>query len=108
VVCVCAVVEYNVEVDTSVGPITGVLWDDGELGIGSPLIAEYEQHDVEGPDGLAEALQSVGLPEGEAKTLAVTLWNDALQAYARAAPRPPGLYVLLRKLVPGALKRRAR
>ena len=103
-----SVVEYNVEVDTSVGRVAGVLWGDGGLGIGSRLVAEYEQDDVKGPDDLADALRAVGLPDDEAKTLAVKLWDDALQAYARAAPRPLGLYALVRKLVRGARKRRAR
>lgn len=91
-----SVVEYNIGVDTSVGRVEGVLWDDGNLGIHSRLVAELERKDVNGPDSLASALEGVGVPAGEAEGVAARLWENAQAAYARAAPRPPELYVVVR------------
>jgi hypothetical protein len=82
-----SVVEYNIGVETSIGRVQGVLWDDGELGIGSPLVAELDRSDVRTRDSLSSALEAVGVPASEAETLASTLWDDAQAAYARAAPR---------------------
>jgi hypothetical protein len=93
-----SVVEFNIGVDTSIGRVEGVLWDDGELGLRSPLVAELERKDVLGPYSLASALEDVGLPAGEAEAVASTLWENAQAAYARAAPRPPALYVSLRQI----------
>jgi len=92
------VIEYTFAIDSSVGRVTGVLWDDGKLAIGSPLVAELDKSGVRGPDSLASALEEVGLPVGEANALASTLWGNALAAYARAAPRPPRPLVLVREL----------
>jgi hypothetical protein len=93
-----SVVEYSFEVESSVGRVHGVLWDDGALGIGSPLVTDLDRSDVDGPDSLAAALQAVGLPEAEARAKAPTLWDNALEAFSRAAPRPPRLFLMGRGL----------
>ena len=71
--------EYNIGVETSVGPVTGVLWSDGLLAIGSS--AEAERNGVSTPADIAAALQSIGLPDQEAETVADTIWNGALATF---------------------------
>ena len=71
--------EYNIELDTSIGHVSGVLWSDGQLGIGSPVVNEMARRGVSTPAELAIALEGVGLPRGEADELANAMWSKVLQ-----------------------------
>jgi hypothetical protein len=76
-----AVWEYNVCVETSVGRVEGVLWSDGRLSIGSPLVPELDRDCVSTVTDIAMTLDDVGLREGEANAVAKTILDGALGAF---------------------------
>ncbi len=75
---------YRLRAETTRGPVEGVLWADGELAIG-PL--EVERKGVFGPDTLAHALKAVGVPDGEARTVAQVLWEGRPEGFRNEQER---------------------